>query len=41
MKVTLLKIVRFLSGHKKGSKAFARYHDIDESMKKDLVILLD
>lgn len=26
-----------LSGHKEGSKAFARYRDIDEDMKKDMV----
>lgn len=29
------------SGHKEGSKAFARYRDIDEDMKKELVNLLD
>ena len=28
-------------GHKEGSKAFRRYRDIDEEMKKDLVKLLD
>lgn len=26
-----------LSGHKEGSKAFARYRDIDEDMKKDMI----
>lgn len=30
-----------LSGHVEGSKAFARYRDIDEEMKRDLVALLD
>jgi len=30
-----------LSGHKEGSKAFARYRDIDDDMKKDLISLLD
>ena len=30
-----------LSGHSEGSKAFARYRDIDEEMKRDLVNLLD
>lgn len=30
-----------LSGHKEGSKAFARYRDIDEKMKIDLVNLLE
>lgn len=29
-----------LSGHKEGSKAFARYRDIDEDMKKDVINLL-
>ena len=33
-------LVGSLSGHKEGSKAFARYRDIDEEMKKDLVKLL-
>lgn len=33
-------LVGSLSGHKEGSKAFARYRDIDEDMKKDLVNLL-
>ena len=28
-------------GHVEGSKAFARYRDIDEDIKKDLVSLLD
>lgn len=30
-----------LSGHSEGSKAFARYRDIDEEMKKELVNLLE
>ena len=34
-------LVSALSGHKEGSKAFRRYRDIDEEMKKDLVKLLD
>ena len=34
-------LVSSLSGHKEGSKAFQRYRDIDEEMKKDLVGLLD
>lgn len=33
-------LVGSLSGHKEGSKAFARYRDIDEDMKKELVSLL-
>ena len=34
-------LVGVLSGHKEGSKAFARYRDIDEEMKADLVKLLE
>lgn len=34
-------LVGALSGHKEGSKAFARYREIDESMKVDLVKLLE
>ena len=34
-------LVGCLSGHIEGSKAFARYRDIDEEMKKDLVSLID
>jgi site-specific recombinase XerD len=34
-------LVGALSGHKEGSKAFARYRQIDEQMKIDLVNLLD
>lgn len=34
-------LVGALSGHKEGSKAFARYREIDEDMKKELVSLLD
>ena len=30
-----------LSGHSEGSRAFARYRDIDEDMRKDLVKLLE
>ena len=30
-----------LSGHKEGSKAFARYRTIDDDMKKELIDLLD
>ncbi|MGL4519340.1 MAG: tyrosine-type recombinase/integrase [Phocaeicola sp.] len=34
-------LVGSLSGHKEGSKAFARYRDIDEDMKKELVNLIE
>ena len=34
-------LVGALSGHQEGSKAFARYREIDEDIKKDLVSLLD
>ena len=34
-------LVGSLSGHKEGSKAFARYRDIDEQMKTDLVKMLE
>lgn len=34
-------LVGSLSGHVEGSKAFARYREIDEDMKKELVNLLD
>jgi len=34
-------LVGSLSGHKEGSKAFTRYRDIDEEMKKELVNLLE
>lgn len=34
-------LVGALSGHKEGSKAFARYRDIDNDMKKELVNLLE
>ena len=34
-------LVGALSGHKEGSQAFARYREIDEDMKKELVSLLD
>ena len=34
-------LVGALSGHKEGSKAFARYREIDEEMKKDLVKMLE
>ncbi len=33
-------LVGVLSGHKEGSRAFARYREIDEEMKQDLVNLL-
>lgn len=34
-------LIAKLSGHAEGSKAFARYRDIDEDMRKDLVSLLE
>lgn len=34
-------LIGALSGHKDGSKAFSRYREIDEDMKKELVNLLD
>lgn len=34
-------LVGVLSGHKEGSRAFARYREIDEQMKQDLVKLLE
>lgn len=34
-------LIAKLSGHVEGSKAFARYRDIDEDMRKDLVKLLE
>ena len=34
-------LVGSLSGYTEGSKAFARYRDIDEEMKKDLVKLIE
>ncbi|KAA6319825.1 hypothetical protein EZS27_030325 [termite gut metagenome] len=34
-------LVGALSGHKEGSKAFSRYREIDEDMKKELVSMLD
>jgi len=34
-------LVGALSGHKEGSKAFARYREIDEEMRQDLVKLLE
>ena len=40
-KVKAPNLIGSLSGHKEGSKAFARYRDIDENMKKELVNLLD
>ena len=40
-KVKEPNMVGALSGHVEGSKAFARYRDIDEDIKKDLVSLLD
>lgn len=40
-KVKDTSLVGALSGHKEGSKAFARYREIDEDIKKELVGLLD
>ncbi len=34
-------LVGALSGHKEGSKAFSRYREIDDDMKKELINLLD
>ena len=34
-------LVGALSGHKEGSRAFARYRDIDEEMKTELVKMLE
>ena len=34
-------LVGSMSGHKEGSRAFARYRDIDEEMKTDLVKMLE
>ena len=34
-------LVGKLSGHAEGSKAFARYRDIDEEMQKELVKMLE
>lgn len=34
-------LIAKLSGHSEGSRAFARYRDIDEDMRKDLVRLLE
>jgi integrase len=34
-------LVGALTGHKEGSKAFARYRDIDDEMKNDLVKMLE
>lgn len=34
-------LVSALTGHKAGSKAFARYRDIDDTMKRDMVAILD
>lgn len=40
-KVKAPNLVGSLSGHSEGSRAFARYRDIDEDMKKELVGLLE
>ncbi len=40
-KVKAPNLVGSLSGHAEGSKAFARYREIDEDMKKELVDLLE
>jgi integrase len=34
-------LVGALSGHKEGSRAFARYRDIDEEMKAELIRMLE
>ena len=34
-------LVGALSGHKEGSRAFARYRDIDDDMKKELIGLME
>lgn len=34
-------LIGALSGHKEGSRAFARYRDIDEDIKKEVVSLID
>ena len=34
-------LVSSLTGHKPGSKAFARYRTIDDHMKRDMVAILD
>lgn len=34
-------LVGALSGHKEGSRAFARYREIDEEMKEELVRMLE
>lgn len=34
-------LVGSMSGHKDGSKAFSRYRNIDDDIKKELVDLLD
>ena len=34
-------LVGALSGHKEGSRAFARYREIDEQMKQELVKMLE
>mgnify|MGYP006999334810 FL=1 len=34
-------LVGALSGHCEGSKAFTRYREIDEDIKKELVSLID
>ena len=36
-----LDLVGARSDHKEGSKAFARYRDIDEEMKRELIGYLD
>ena len=34
-------LIGSLTGHKEGSKAFARYRDIDDDIKKEIVSILD
>jgi len=40
-KVKDLNLVGALSGHKEGSKAFARYRTIDDDMKRELIGMLE
>ena len=41
VKVKDPNLVGVLSGHKEGSKAFARYRTIDDGIKKELIGFLD
>jgi len=40
-KVKNQNLVGALSGHKEGSRAFARYHTVDDDMRKELISHLD